>query len=163
MYLYKNLRSVKNILYSVFLICCCWSCNSLDVFEKNVFFPKHEWESSNQPSLEFQIVDTTATYHIYVVVRHEDAFRYKNLWLNITTQAPNDKPLAQKVNLVLANNSNGWLGTGMDDVFDHRIKITQSPIHLKKGTYRFTLQQIMREDPLLYLLNAGIRVEKTKL
>ena len=48
----------------------------------------------------------------------------------------------------------------MDDVFDHRIRITKSPIHLKKGVYQFSLQQIMREDPLPSILNAGIRVEK---
>jgi gliding motility-associated lipoprotein GldH len=94
------------------------------------------------------------------VIRHEDAFHYSNLWLNVITTAPNEKSNSQKVNLQLANNTTGWLGSGMDDVFDHRIRITSSPIHLKKGMYQFSLQQIMREDPLPAILNAGIRVEK---
>ncbi len=48
----------------------------------------------------------------------------------------------------------------MDDIFDHRIRLTQAPIKLKMGNYTFTIQQAMREDPLPYVLNAGIRVEK---
>jgi len=147
---------------AAWIISCCWSCNtSLDVFEQTVFFPKHEWDSKDQPNFSFEVKDTAARYQIYVVVRHEDAYHYKNLWLNITTQAPSEKPQSQKVNLPLANNASGWLGKGMDDVFDHRIRITSAPIALKKGLYHFTLQQIMREDPLPAMLNAGIRVEKS--
>ena len=61
----------------------------------------------------------------------------------------------------LADNTK-WLGTGMDDIIEHRITFNTLPIHLKKGNYTFSLQQIMREDPLQHVLNAGIRVEKAK-
>ena len=55
-----------------------------------------------------------------------------------------------------------WLGSGMDDIFEHRILINPQPRPLRKGTYTFTLEQDMREDPLEHILNAGIRVEKVK-
>jgi gliding motility-associated lipoprotein GldH len=137
-----------------------WSCNKLDNFERTVFFSDHQWSGKNQPSFQFEIKDTISRYNIYVVIRHEDAYHYNNLWINVITTAPNEKSNTQKVNLQLANNSTGWLGSGMDDVFDHRIRITNNPILLKKGVYQFSLQQIMREDPLPAILNAGIRVEK---
>ncbi len=151
---------MKKIILAVCLISTLWSCNKLDSFEQTVFFPEHQWASKNQPSFQFEVKDTVASYNIYVVIRHEDAFHFNNLWLNIITTAPSEKSNTQKVNLQLANNATGWLGSGMDDVFDHRIRITNSPIHLKKGAYQFSLQQIMREDPLPSILNAGIRVEK---
>ena len=151
---------MKKIILAVCLISTLWSCNKLDSFEQTVFFPEHQWASKNQPSFQFEVKDTVASYNIYVVIRHEDAFHFNNLWLNIITTAPSEKSNTQKVNLQLANNATGWLGSGMDDVFDHRIRITSSPIHLKKGIYQFSLQQIMREDPLPSILNAGIRVEK---
>ena len=151
---------MKKIILAVCLISTLWSCNKLDSFEQTVFFPEHQWASKNQPSFQFEVKDTVASYNIYVVIRHEDAFHFNNLWLNIITTAPSEKSNTQKVNLQLANNATGWLGSGMDDVFDHRIRITKSPIHLKKGVYQFSLQQIMREDPLPSILNAGIRVEK---
>ena len=138
------------------------SCQTLDVFEKNVFFPDHQWSAGNKPSFTFAIEDTTVAYHISVIFRHEDAYHFNNLWLNITTQAPGDTARTQLVNITLADNKKGWLGTGMDDVFDHRSRVTRLPVKLKKGNYTFILQQHMREEPLQYVLNAGIRVEKVK-
>jgi gliding motility-associated lipoprotein GldH len=151
---------VKKIVFAVSLMITLWSCNKLDSFEKTVYFPEHQWYSKNQPSFQFEIADTISRYHIFVVIRHEDAYHYNNLWLNVITTAPNEKSNIQKVNLQLANNTTGWLGSGMDDVFDHRIRITNNPIQLKKGVYQFSLQQVMRENPLPAILNAGIRVEK---
>jgi len=139
------------------------ACRQLNVYEQLRPFPSHEWASADTCVFKFQITDTSARYHIYAIIRHEDAYHYNNLWLEVGTRAPGDILKKQTVMLTLGDNKKGWQGIGMDDVFDHRIRITQSPIHLKKGIYRFTLQQIMREDPLLYLLNAGIRVEKLKL
>ena len=52
----------------------------------------------------------------------------------------------------------------MDDIFEHRIRITQTPFRFQKaGEYQFRLQQIMREDPLQHVLNVGLRVEKSKV
>ena len=138
------------------------SCDTIGVFEQNHFFPEHQWSSKQQPAFTFTISDTQSLYHIYAIFRHEDAYRYNNIWLNITTIAPNDTAKTQQVNLLLADNKKGWLGTGMDDIFDHRIRLTKTAQKLRKGNYTFTLKQIMREDPLPAVLNAGIRVEKVK-
>jgi hypothetical protein len=65
--------------------------------------------------------------------------------------------------LPLANNEKGWLGSAMDDLYEHRVALTLDPqkFNFKKaGTYSFILEQVMREDPLLNVLNAGIRLEK---
>jgi hypothetical protein len=49
---------------------------------------------------------------------------------------------------VLADNKQGWLGSSMDDIIEHRIPFNNKPAALHKGTYSFTLQQEMRENPL---------------
>jgi gliding motility-associated lipoprotein GldH len=153
---------VKNC-FGVFVLWLLFaSCSTLDVYEKTVFFPEHQWKNSQQCSFSFQIQDTLSSYNIYAIIRHEDAYHFNNIWLNIATQAPGDSVKNQLVNVQLANNKKGWLGTGMDDVFDHRALITRSPVKLKKGNYLFTIQQNMREEPLQFILNAGIRVEKVK-
>ena len=136
------------------------ACNTLDVFEKSTAFTKHEWQTTNKPTVTFTISDTNSLYNIYVVIRHDDAYHYNNLWLNIITQAPIGKAVKQQIELTLANSAKGWLGSGMNDIFEHRIRITNVPIKLQKGNYQFTLQHTMREDPLPYVLSAGIRVEK---
>lgn len=155
--------SVKKLIGFICFALLLSGCGTLDVFEKMTAFPEHQWKNNSKPSFIFSIEDTTASYHIFVILRHEDAYHYNNIWLNITTQAPEDTAKTQLVNIILAGNTKGWLGTGMDDVFDHRARITRSPVKLKKGNYTFTIQHQMREEPLQFVLNAGIRVEKVIL
>ncbi len=152
--------SVKKLIGFICFALLLSGCGTLDVFEKMTAFPEHQWKNNSKPSFAFLIEDTTASYHIFVILRHEDAYHYNNIWLNITTLAPGDTAKTQLVNIILADNTKGWLGTGMDDVFDHRARITRSPVKLKKGNYTFTIQHQMREEPLQFVLNAGIRVEK---
>ncbi len=144
----------------VFFFLC--SCSKLNFFERTQRFPNQEWAAAVIPVASFEITDTASLYNIYVVLRHTDAYRYNNIWVNVTTQTPNDTPRTQLLNIALADNTRGWLGSGMDDIFDRRARITQAPVSLKKGQYTFKLQQAMREDPLAYILSAGIRVEKVQ-
>lgn len=162
LYLCLKLAYVKYFFRFIYLGIILSGCSTLDVYEKTMSFPDHEWKNSSQPSFTFTITDTVAAYHIFVILRHEDAYRYNNIWINITTKAPLDTFKTQQVNIILADNTRGWLGTGMDDVFDHRARITRLPVKLRKGEYTFTLQQHMREEPLQFVLNAGIRVEKVQ-
>jgi gliding motility-associated lipoprotein GldH len=51
----------------------------------------------------------------------------------------------------------------MDDIFEHRIAFTldvQRFSFSKSGDYTFSLEQIMRDDPLDNIMNVGIRIEK---
>jgi gliding motility-associated lipoprotein GldH len=144
----------------IFLASCTTSTN--DVFQKTMLLSKHEWASADKKTFTFLIQDTTALYNISVVLRHADAYRYNNIWMNITTQSPDKQVFTQQLDMKLGDNTKGWLGTGMDDIYEHRIMITRQPIALKEGEYNFTLQQIMREDPLQYILNAGILIEKVR-
>ena len=139
------------------------SCGTVDVFEKNVAIPDHEWSSSFKPEISFEITDTASLYNIYAVVRHTDAYRYNNMYMNVYFQVPGDTLRKQRLDLRLATDDKGWLGSGMDDIFEHRILITRQPQRLvKSGVYKFTLENIMREDPLENVMNVGIRVEKVK-
>ena len=83
--------------------------------------------------------------------------------MNIYIKSPGDSVRKQPLDIQLADNEKGWLGTGMDDIFEHRIRITRDPIQFKKpGEYVFTFEHIMREDPLQHVLNVGLRIEKVK-
>ena len=80
--------------------------------------------------------------------------------MNLSAKLPGqDTSVRVRRDLQLATNEKGWNGTGMDDIYEHRIKLGD-PQTLKAGTYTFTLEQIMREDPLENVMNAGLRIEK---
>lgn len=147
----------------IFSLLFITSCAQLDVFEKSAAIPKNEWNYTFKPTFSFNIKDTTSEYNLYVVLRHRDAYKYNNIWLNIGTQSPADTMRYQRFDLLLGDDAKGWDGAGMDDIWEIRKSITNGPFKFNKpGTYSFSIAQIMREDPLPNVLNVGIRVEKVK-
>ena len=139
------------------------SCKQIDVYEKHTVIPKYEWQSSFSATGDFLITDTISAYSIYLVLRHTDAYQYNNIWLNIGLQAPGDSMYIQKVNLILGDDASGWEGTGMNDIWEIRKLLNGKPRRFKQaGKYSFTISQIMRNNPLLNVMSAGLRVEKEK-
>ena len=155
-----------NFNFFVFLAvlsCFVSGCTKTEVFEKNATIPKLEWRYDKQPSFEFTITDTTSLYNLYIVLRHTDAYRYNNIWLNVGTQAPGDTVRSQRFDLQLGTDANGWEGTGMGDIWELRKSITRGPFKFNKaGDYKFVISQIMRENPLTGIMSVGVRVEKVK-
>lgn len=153
---------IKKIL--LFLVPCALyiaSCKSVDIYEKTVAMPDHEWQSSNRPNFEFEIKDTVSFYNVFLVLRHNEKYKFTNIYVNLYIKGPGqDTAIKIQRDLPLATPEQGWLATGIDDIYEHRIALTTGKQTFREGVYSFTLEQIMREDPLKNVLDVGIRVEK---
>lgn len=137
-----------------------FSCKPIDLYEKTVNIPRHEWQSSFRPSFDFTIKDTSISYRIFLVIRHSEEYNYNNIYVNLYIKRPGqDTAVKIQHDLTLATNEKGWLGSGIDDIYEHRVELTDDE-KLAAGNYTFTIEQIMREDPLLHVLNVGLRLEK---
>jgi gliding motility-associated lipoprotein GldH len=134
----------------------------INLFEKNVEIPHHDWKWDNKPSISFDITDTSAAYNVFITLRHTEAYEYRNIWLFVYTQQPGDTAFQKaRIELPLQNAEGKWLSaTGMDDIWEHRIKLFDKLQFRKAGTYRIQLEQNMRDNPLKHIMNAGIRIEK---
>ena len=136
------------------------ACKQTELYERLEPIPGGEWKSSYQPTFTFNITDTLSAYNVFVTVRHTNTYDYNNLWLESSLQLPADTLLTQKLDLKLAK-SDGWEGTGMDDIYEVRLPVTERPQRFPStGPVTFTLKQIMRQDPLPGILQVGIRIEK---
>jgi gliding motility-associated lipoprotein GldH len=159
-----KMKRLSSFLSLQLIACSLWlsSCDTIDLYEKVVPVPGHQWQSSYKPEFRFTIKDTAVPYQIYLIVRHNNKYRYNNIWVNLYAKGPVDSVHKFNLELPLANKE-GWLGTGMDDIFEHRIAFALDPEKFRftrAGDYTFTLEQIMRDDPLENVMNVGIRIEK---
>ena len=158
--------SFYKVQFLLLPVACCLffiSCKQIDVFEKNTVIPQYKWQQNFSAKGDFLITDTIAAYSIYLVLRHTDAYQYNNIWLNIGLQPPGDSLHYQKVNLQLGDDANGWEGTGMNDIWEVRKLLNSEPRRFKQpGKYSFTISQVMRDNPLLYIMSVGLRIEKKK-
>jgi len=141
-----------------------FSCNTIDLYEKTVSIPGHSWKNSYKPSFTFTIKDTSLPYQLFLVLRHNNQYNLDINYVNLITRQPGqDSAQTARYDLRLGTDNEGWLGSGMDDIYEHRIPLTPvgGRFYFKKaGDYTFSIEQIMREDPLNNVLNVGLRVEK---
>lgn len=161
MNLFNQKYSLKTFLITGAVICMFFTaCRQIQLFEKTVSIPQHQWASSFRPQFEFDISDSTTPYNIFLVIRHSEKYNYSNIFLNLYIKGPgSDSTVKVQKEALLATNAKGWLGTGMNDIYEHRVLLAPNQ-QLKTGKYSFTLEQIMRENPLNQVLNVGLRVEK---
>ena len=151
------------LFFLLLLITSLVACNQVDVFEKDIPVPGQKWKMGQELSGSFRISDTLSAYNIYIVLRHTDAYNYNNIWLNVGLQSPGDSMYRQKLDLSLGSDATGWEGTGMNDIWEVRKRLTGRPQRFRRaGDYRFTISQAMRDDPLEHIMSAGIRVEKAR-
>ena len=137
------------------------SCDKNRVFEKNVTVEKSIWNSTDKMNFEVDVLDTAATYNVYINVRHASIYPYSNLWLMVTTTSPDGNSQKQRVEVSLADEEGAWHGEGMGDIWDLKYLAQQNARFDKKGKYSFQFEQIMRQDPLPGIMAMGLRVEQT--
>jgi gliding motility-associated lipoprotein GldH len=161
--LHLMVSRIHHLVVLIVMVASLSACTKLDVYEKNISIPKYEWSYSYIPTFDFSITDTASSYEIYIVLRHTDAYRYNNIWLNLGTKFPGDSMRYQRFELQLGTDAAGWEGAGMDDIWEVRKPVTKGPVKFSKlGNYTFSLTQVMRENPLPNIMNAGIRVQRVR-
>lgn len=137
------------------------ACGSIGVFEKNVVIPNHEWNSSFKPTIKVHIPDTSATYNVYFVFRHTNAYQFNNIWIELARTSGQDSIAPQNMNIVLATNDGGWMGSGIDDIYEQRRLINhEGGFKFDAAEQIFRISHLMRKDPLPHVMNVGIRIEK---
>ncbi|SKA15254.1 gliding motility-associated lipoprotein GldH [Chitinophaga eiseniae] len=157
------MKRLFGVTAGLFLLAAACKPIKMDAYEKNREIPEHDWAYGYKPSFDVTIQpeDTATLFDIYVNVRHTDAYPYSNMWLLIGTKYPGDSiPKEQRVELPLADINGKWHGNGIDDIFEHRVLIQQKALFNKPGTYQFTFEQNMRQNPLPHVMNIGLRIEK---
>ncbi|MBK8710460.1 MAG: gliding motility lipoprotein GldH [Niastella sp.] len=155
-------KQVRNTLgFCFFVLFFITGCRQIDLYEKNTAIPNYSWSASFIPQGSFEIKDSSSYFNIYVVLRHTDTYKYNNIWLNVGLQSPGDTMYYQKVELTLGSDAEGWEGVGMNDIWEVRKPLTDRPRRfVKPGTYHYSIQQIMRDDPLLHVMSVGLRIQK---
>ena len=150
-----------SVVYIILLLFVITGCKQIDVQENIAEIPRHEWFRNHKVVVELDIKDS-AYQNIFFVLRHSEKFKFTNIlsFLTIRDTAKGSTPVSfMHLNIPLTDASGNWLGNQLNDLYYHRVKINQ-PVFFKPGRYQFILQHEMKDNPLNYVLNAGVAVEK---
>jgi gliding motility-associated lipoprotein GldH len=156
----KNNYVMRN-LFLIGIIIMFISCDNITVFEEYKSFENQEWNTDSLVNFDYSITDTISTYKIILNLRHSVDYEYQNLFLFVNSEASRDT-----IELLLADKSGRWLGSGVGDIREFTLILIDDKIYPKQESKTVTIEQAMRYGSAEKIINLkfidaiGIRVVK---
>ncbi|NDV45919.1 gliding motility lipoprotein GldH [Paludibacter sp. 221] len=152
---------MKKLLFITLLAVALFSsCKNNNVYLSYHAVNPNGWNKDSIYTFEFDIVDTIASYNIYINVRNTPDYPYQNLWLFLSETQPDDAMSNDTIEFYLADHRGKWLGTGAGSTKEMPVIYKESIYFQKSGKYTFDITHGMRTEDLKGITDIGIRVEK---
>ncbi|MEP2771225.1 MAG: gliding motility lipoprotein GldH [Fulvivirga sp.] len=148
-------------LLFVGLLIIQFSCDDKRIFEDYADFEKKYWLADSIQYFNLEIDQPEMSYNLYLNVRNTNTYPYHNLYVKYQVLDSSGNTITENlVNKNLYNAKTGEpKGSGLGDIFSHQFLLEENFTFTKKGSYRLSLQQYMRQDTLKGIVSAGIRLE----
>ncbi|MEZ5195333.1 MAG: gliding motility lipoprotein GldH [Bacteroidales bacterium] len=133
------------LLVFIFLIV---SCDSNRVYETNKSIGEGNWSMIDTACFEVDIVDTLSLNNFYINLRHSTSYKFSNIFLFFHTTFPNGYSTCDTLQILLADNTGKWIGSGMGKIKECRVLLKDRVQFPHSGVYSFCIEQAMRNEPL---------------
>ena len=156
------MRIIKSVMFLLLLMVSV-SCDENTLYKAYEDVEDGLWSVDKKYRFQFEVSDTTQTYNLYYLVRNAQQYPYYNLYLTREMTGPDGKTMYARLDeMYLSDQTTGKpRGSGLGDLFDHKIVFQRNYRFPRPGRYSVTLAQSMRQNPLPYIMGVGLSVEKT--
>lgn len=152
----SNSKQNRLLFTSLFALLLLSSCTTNDIYNTHSDIPHTGWEAHNVQIFTFDIPEKNI-YDVNLFLRHENEYKYRNLWLFIKYIQPDSTCITDTLNCILADTYGHWYGGSWGSYYQYsqNLKLNQP---LDSGTHTLEITQAMREHNLKGITNIGIRV-----
>lgn len=140
------------------------SCDTKTIYKAHEDIKDGLWYISNSPTFKVEVRDTTQQFNLYYLVRNSIEYPYYNLYVTHRIYDPDGNFVSGNLEeIYLSDETTGKpFGSGLGDLFDHKVRFRKNYTFPKSGVYTITVGQSMRQNPLPSIISVGLSVEKTK-
>ncbi|MDF3077832.1 MAG: gldH [Sphingobacteriaceae bacterium] len=135
------------------------SCNDNAVVDTNQVVSGYKWSYINKIKIPVKIEDNSKAYKLFLNLRHTADYKYSNIFVLIHQSGPGMKPETIRKEFQLAYPDGEWLGKGSGDLYTYQLPFKENYKFPATGTYTFSFEQNMRDNPLQEISDVGMRVE----
>jgi gliding motility-associated lipoprotein GldH len=154
----KKLCNITGLIVCISLLTL--SCDRNRVFEQNIRITGYTWNNKNIIHFDVNIADTVNPHNIYINIRNRSQYKYSNIFMFITTHAPNGEFVRDTFEITLADNRGRWLGKGIGNVWSLQVPYLRNIKFPYRGIYMFDIEQAMWDNELAHIADVGLRVER---
>ncbi len=160
------MRRRLSSIYVGIVFCCLLleGCNRNPLQLAQVFDSTEDgsWSWNQAISQTFEVKEAGAKAKVTLQIRHGNRYAYENLYVLLKLKQPDGKVLSLRASLQLADDNGQWLGKSVGGTFAYRTTLNPVWVFQKPGTYSLSLDQNMRDNPLLGVEDAGFEVVLVK-
>lgn len=156
---------MKKASIVLFLLWLIAACNPVEEFYDPVVIQetfhsfKGSWHHEDSVTFELEIQNPEANHNIYLDIRHERIYPFRNIWVSTHLQGPGQQNEWNRQELPLATAQGVWRGIEIGDWVFQRVRIHRGKSFEEEGPHQFSVRHIMRDDNLP-VHTIGIRVEQ---
>lgn len=140
----------------------CWeapvSCGRTDVYNEFNTLPKNGWFKRDVQRFTPEVPDTVNRYDVYLSLRHNGDYTYRNLWLFVSYNDEGGVLKTDTVNCELADEFGRWSGGGWGSYYQQEVLLNDDFRFSGEKEHVFTVQQAMRDDRIRGISDVGIRI-----
>ncbi len=138
------------------------SCDREKVYEDFVTIDQQKWNAAAPVRFNVNISDTANVHNIHLIIRNTAQYQFSNLYLFVTTQAPNGSILKDTTEIIMANEHGKWLGEGAGAAYTLEFPYKEKIKFPLKGIYLFQIEQAMWISDLMHISHIGLRIERSE-
>ncbi len=118
-----------------------------------------QWNENTSFDFAVDIADTLSYYDVFLEVRNNESYPFRNLWLFVNLNTPEGSVRKDTVNCELADAFGKWHGDG-SNLHTLSLPFEQGVRFRIPGTYLYSIKQGMREEELQGISDIGLRIVK---
>ncbi len=151
---------MRHVIILTVTLCIFISCDPKRIFEEYKPVESKGWHKDSVMVFSVDLQDTYGLYNMYLNVRNRGTYPNRNIWLSISTHFPDGRLRTDTVEILLADPSGRWKGSGIGDLFDNQILYRKDMKLPVRGEYQFVIKQAMRPLRLKGIQDVGMRLER---
>ncbi|MGM0497458.1 MAG: gliding motility lipoprotein GldH [Bacteroidota bacterium] len=155
-------KKANILIFFVFILFAFSACNKDEIYNSTHDIKGSKWDASNVINFNFQVEDTLQPYDVFINLRHNSQYNYRNLFLFVKTTSPAGHTVKDTFECMLADKKGHWYGKGWGDIYENKIPFKRFVRFPNTGTYSIEVKQAMREETLENISDIGIEIETAK-
>lgn len=147
----------KGVILLIILV-SLMACQQEYIYNQFLAIPVDGWHQDSILNYETNVENTSATYDMYISIRHNRTYPYQNLWLFFAEWQGDTLLQCDTIECFLADEFGRWIGNGMT-TYQLQFPLAKQQRFQQTGTYQFTIQQAMRTEYLKGIQDVGLTIQ----
>ncbi|MFO8130083.1 MAG: gliding motility lipoprotein GldH [Bacteroidales bacterium] len=158
--IFRYLCVMKRPLCLLPLFLLLLSCERNTIFEQHVNMDNHSWSKFSAVDFHFDIDDTSASYDVFIAIRHSAQYPGHNLLISTVLITPSGEKRFTEYDLRIRDDEDKFPGDGPENLRDIQIPLRKDFTFKEAGTCDLEIENRMPKLQTPGIHKIGLVVQK---